>query len=173
MGLLGLVGLVSRSTHSLRYGTAVSEMDARMASRFSWTLMLMLAGLMLGCSNAWAVGLSANNPPSRRTASNRKRNSIMIELLYFPLALLAGMAFGFGAFWGIVANGASTPRTHNPMVLTLISFLGRTSIILLGFYAIISCQSPLASPPLAVKPGHLLLDEKSNIAQVQPKFRSN
>ena len=35
-------------------GVAVGVwMDGRWPSRFSWTLILMTAGLLLGCANAW------------------------------------------------------------------------------------------------------------------------
>lgn len=97
----------------------------------------------------------------------------MIELLYFPLALLAGMALGLAYFGGLWLTVRQLPRTHNPTVLTLISFLGRTGIILLGFYAII-----VAVPHLPVL--HLLLSlatffwtRNLILQQVQPKFSSN
>ncbi len=52
LGLLGLVGwsIVVPTLLGLALGV---WLDGRFPNRFSWTLMLMFAGLMLGCLNAW------------------------------------------------------------------------------------------------------------------------
>ena len=52
LGLLGLVGwsIVLPTLLGLAVGVWI---DGQFPSRFSWTLMLMFAGLMLGCLNAW------------------------------------------------------------------------------------------------------------------------
>jgi ATP synthase protein I len=52
LGLLGLVGwsIVVPTLLGLALGV---WLDGRFPSRFSWTLMLMFAGLVLGCLNAW------------------------------------------------------------------------------------------------------------------------
>ncbi|MCA2621259.1 MULTISPECIES: ATP synthase subunit I [unclassified Microcystis] len=97
----------------------------------------------------------------------------MIELLYFPLALLAGMALGLAHFGGLWLTVRQLPRTHNPMVLTLISFLGRTSIILLGFYAIIVAVPDLPVLYLLLSLATFFWTRNLILQQVQPKFRSN
>ena len=52
LGMMGLVGW-SVAIPTL-VGIALGLwIDARWPSRFSWTLMLMVAGLALGCYNAW------------------------------------------------------------------------------------------------------------------------
>jgi len=52
LGLLGLVGwsVVLPTLLGMALGIWI---DREFPSRFSWTLMLMFAGLMLGCLNAW------------------------------------------------------------------------------------------------------------------------
>lgn len=52
LGLLGLVGwsIVVPTLLGLALGVWI---DGRFPSRFSWTLMLMVAGLGVGCLNAW------------------------------------------------------------------------------------------------------------------------
>jgi ATP synthase protein I len=52
LGLLGLVGwsIVLPTLLGLALGLWI---DGRFPSQFSWTLMLMVAGLGLGCLNAW------------------------------------------------------------------------------------------------------------------------
>jgi ATP synthase protein I len=52
LGLLGLVGwsIVVPTLLGLALGAWI---DRRFPSHFSWTLMLMVAGLGLGCLNAW------------------------------------------------------------------------------------------------------------------------
>jgi ATP synthase protein I len=52
LGMLGLIGW-SVSVPSL-LGIALGLwIDSRYPSRYSWTLMLLLVGLLLGCLNAW------------------------------------------------------------------------------------------------------------------------
>ena len=52
LGLLGLIGwsVVIPTLLGLALGIWI---DRQFPSPFSWTLMLMFAGLMLGCWNAW------------------------------------------------------------------------------------------------------------------------
>ncbi|MGA7953842.1 MAG: AtpZ/AtpI family protein [Gloeobacterales cyanobacterium] len=52
LGLLGLVGwsIVVPTLLGLAIGVWI---DGQFPSHLSWTLMLMVAGLMLGCLNAW------------------------------------------------------------------------------------------------------------------------
>lgn len=52
LGLLGLVGwsVVTPTLLAMALGIWI---DQTFPSRFSWTLMLMVAGLLLGCLNAW------------------------------------------------------------------------------------------------------------------------
>jgi len=52
LGLLGLIGwsIVVPTLLGLALGM---WLDGRFPSQFSWTLMLMVAGLGLGCLNAW------------------------------------------------------------------------------------------------------------------------
>lgn len=52
---LGMYGLVGWSVviPTLLGVAAGLWVDARWPSRFSWTLMLLAAGLLLGCWNAW------------------------------------------------------------------------------------------------------------------------
>lgn len=52
LGLLGLIGwsIVVPTLLGLALGLWI---DGRFPSQFSWTLMLMVAGLGLGCLNAW------------------------------------------------------------------------------------------------------------------------
>jgi len=52
LGLLGLVGwsIIVPTLLGLALGIWI---EGRFPSRFSWTLMLMFAGLALGCLNAW------------------------------------------------------------------------------------------------------------------------
>ncbi|NSW55833.1 MAG: AtpZ/AtpI family protein [Armatimonadetes bacterium] len=52
LGMFGLVGW-SVSIPTLM-GIAIGLwLDSRFPSRFSWTLMLLAGGLMVGCMNAW------------------------------------------------------------------------------------------------------------------------
>ena len=52
IGMLGVVGwsIVLPILIGIALGVWI---DQRRPSRFSWTLMLMIAGLVLGCLNAW------------------------------------------------------------------------------------------------------------------------
>lgn len=52
LGMYGLVGwsVVMPTLLGVAAGVWI---DGRWPSRFSWTLMLMLGGLLLGCWNAW------------------------------------------------------------------------------------------------------------------------
>jgi ATP synthase protein I len=52
---LGMSGLIGWSvTVPALIGTALGIwIDTHYASRFSWTLMLLLLGLIIGCLNAW------------------------------------------------------------------------------------------------------------------------
>lgn len=52
LGMLGLVGW-SVAIPTLLGVAAGTWIDRRWPSRFSWTLMLMMAGLLIGCLNAW------------------------------------------------------------------------------------------------------------------------
>ncbi len=52
LGMFGLVGW-SVALPAL-IGTALGVwLDSRFSGRFSWTLMLMVGGLVIGCLNAW------------------------------------------------------------------------------------------------------------------------
>jgi ATP synthase protein I len=52
LGLLGLIGWSVVVPTLLGVALGI-WLDTRMPSRFSWTLTLMFAGLILGCLNAW------------------------------------------------------------------------------------------------------------------------
>ncbi|HEY6972647.1 MAG TPA: AtpZ/AtpI family protein [Candidatus Angelobacter sp.] len=52
IALLGVIGW-SVVLPTLVGVAAGAWMDGRWPSRFSWTLVLMTAGLVLGCTNAW------------------------------------------------------------------------------------------------------------------------
>jgi ATP synthase protein I len=51
-GMIGLVGW-SVAVPTLLFTALGIWIDARVRSGYSWTLMLMLIGLVLGCVNAW------------------------------------------------------------------------------------------------------------------------
>jgi len=61
----------------------------------------------------------------------------MINLLYFPLVILTGIGLGILYFGGLWLTVRQLPKIHNPVLLTWVSFLGRMSIILVGFYLVI------------------------------------
>lgn len=52
LGMFGLVGW-SVAVPALIGVAAGLWIDARWPSRFSWTLMLLVAGVIVGCFNAW------------------------------------------------------------------------------------------------------------------------
>ncbi|MDA0934429.1 MAG: AtpZ/AtpI family protein [Planctomycetota bacterium] len=52
LGMMGLIGW-SVVTPTLIGATLGAWLDRRRPGAFSWTLALMLAGLLLGCFNAW------------------------------------------------------------------------------------------------------------------------
>jgi ATP synthase protein I len=52
LGMMGLIGWSVVVPTLLGAGIGV-WLDRRYAGAFSWTLALLLAGLMLGCMNAW------------------------------------------------------------------------------------------------------------------------
>jgi ATP synthase protein I len=52
LSILGLVGW-SVSVPTLVGAAVGAWVDHRCPSRFSWTLMLLVSGLVLGCANAW------------------------------------------------------------------------------------------------------------------------
>ncbi len=78
--LLGLVGwsIVVPTLLGLALGAWI---DGRFPSRFSWTIMLLMAGLLLGCLNAWmwvdqeqsAIARPHNQTPSE-SASPKESN---------------------------------------------------------------------------------------------------
>lgn len=62
----------------------------------------------------------------------------MSNLLYFPLVLLTGILLGLAYFGGLWLTVRQLPKAKNPVMLSWLSFMGRTSIILLGFYLVIT-----------------------------------
>ena len=52
LAILGLVGW-SVAVPTLVGAAVGAWVDHRWPSRFSWTLMLLVSGLVLGCANAW------------------------------------------------------------------------------------------------------------------------
>lgn len=52
LAILGLVGW-SVAVPTLVGAALGAWIDHRWPSRFSWTLMLLISGLVLGCTNAW------------------------------------------------------------------------------------------------------------------------
>ena len=62
-GSLAILGLVGWSVAvPTLVGVALGAwIDHRWPSRFSWTLMLLMSGLVLGCTNAW-LRIRGNQP---------------------------------------------------------------------------------------------------------------
>jgi ATP synthase protein I len=54
VGLFGIVGWSVALPTLLALGLGI-WIDSRWPGRFSWTLMLLLVGIILGCYNAWRV----------------------------------------------------------------------------------------------------------------------
>jgi ATP synthase protein I len=75
LGLLGLVGW-SVVTPTL-LGTALGIwIDTKFPSQFSWTIMLMLGGLILGCLNAWHW---VSREQTQMTRSQRQGDTEKVE----------------------------------------------------------------------------------------------
>jgi ATP synthase protein I len=60
LGMSGLIGW-SVTVPTLIGATVGSWVDKHYPSRFSWTLMLLLIGLIIGCLNAWHWVVSEYN----------------------------------------------------------------------------------------------------------------
>lgn len=58
----------------------------------------------------------------------------MIDLFIISLSLLMGMGLGLLYFGGLWLTVRKLPYTNNPALLTLVSFIVRLSLCLLGFY---------------------------------------
>jgi ATP synthase protein I len=65
IGVLGVVGW-SVSVPTLLGVVAGVWIDRRFPSRFSWALMLLFAGLSLGCINAWIQGARIHGGGGRK-----------------------------------------------------------------------------------------------------------
>ncbi|MBD2512430.1 ATP synthase subunit I [Nostoc muscorum FACHB-395] len=97
----------------------------------------------------------------------------MINLLYFPLALLTGIALGLAYFGGLWLTVRQLSRSQNPAMLTWISFLGRTGIILLGFYLVIVAVPNFPLLYLLPTLATFFWTRNRIIQRIQPKFRRN
>ena len=102
-------------------------LDMRYPGTHSWTLALLVAGLVIGCLNAWHWVAKE----TRRCAT--KRRMTMTETLTLVLACgghSTRMIF-FGGLWWTVRKGVSSQR---PALWFFGSLLLRMSIALAGFY---------------------------------------
>lgn len=52
LGMFGIIGWSVSIPILIGVGIGI-WIDSRLQSRFSWTLMLLVAGLIVGCLNAW------------------------------------------------------------------------------------------------------------------------
>jgi len=73
---LGFFGLVGWSiVVPMLLGTALGGwIDAHFESRFSWTLMLMVFGLLIGCLNAWRWVANEHREIEREERKNDERD---------------------------------------------------------------------------------------------------
>jgi F1F0 ATPase subunit 2 len=69
----------------------------------------------------------------------------MSNLLLLPLAGLVGLALGCLYFGGLWLTVRRLPTTQNPVLLTLLSFIGRIGIVVFGF-GFVAASTPQASP---------------------------
>ncbi|MBA3923357.1 MAG: ATP synthase subunit I [Nostocaceae cyanobacterium] len=69
----------------------------------------------------------------------------MSNLLLLPLTLLAGFALSLFYFGGLWLTVRRLPTAQNPVLLTLVSFLGRLAIVLASF-ALITASAQNSSP---------------------------
>lgn len=68
----------------------------------------------------------------------------MNNLLFLPMSVCLGVALGFLYFGGLWLTVRRLPRAENPALLTLLSFLGRTSTVVVGLGLIVSSAQELA-----------------------------
>lgn len=73
LGMFGMIGWAVAVPTLI--GTAIGLwIDASFPTRYSWTLMLMLLGVGLGCLNAWHwVQKESRDPAEESSSSNRTR----------------------------------------------------------------------------------------------------
>ena len=104
-------------------------LDNRHPDSHSWTLMLLVIGLVIGCLNAWHWVAKEDK------AMREEQENTMNETLSLMLALAAGLlgAMFFGGLWWTVQKGVSSKRSA---LWFFGSLLLRTSIALAGFYFI-------------------------------------
>ncbi|HAC63621.1 MAG TPA: ATP synthase subunit I [Cyanothece sp. UBA12306] len=95
----------------------------------------------------------------------------MINLLSLSLALLMGISLGLLYFGGLWLTVRQLPVTHNPLRLTLMSFLGRIALCLAGFYVLIVKTGDFALICLFVSLVAFFWLRNSLIKQIKPKIR--
>ena len=103
-------------------------LDQYYPGKHAWTLALMMAGLAIGCFNAWHWVAKEE----KEIGTNRR--TTMNEFLFLASPLATGLllgAFFFGGLWWTVIRGVSSQR---PALWFFGSMLLRTSITLAVFY---------------------------------------
>jgi F1F0 ATPase subunit 2 len=60
----------------------------------------------------------------------------MIDLVFLPLTLLMGIGLGLLYFGGLWLTVRQLSKTQNPVLLSLLSFWGRITISLVGFFLV-------------------------------------
>ncbi len=70
LGMMGLVGW-SVVVPTLLGAALGIWLDKHHSGKHSWTLMLLVVGLIIGCLNAWHVGGQGRKSNARRTGESR------------------------------------------------------------------------------------------------------
>src|SRR5664280_1973551 len=127
LGMMGLIGW-SVAVPTLLGAALGIWLDKHHPGKHAWTLALLVAGLAIGCLNAWHWVAEEDK------ACGTNRRMTMNELLTLALALVAGLLLGaifFGGLWWTVRKGVSSKQ---PALWFFGSLLLRMSIALAGFY---------------------------------------
>ena len=127
LGMMGLIGW-SVAIPTLLGAALGIWLDQHYPGRHAWTLALLVAGLAIGCLNAWHWVAKEDK------AIRDDRRITVNETLSLILAWAAGGLLGaifFGGLWWTIGKGVSSKR---PALWFFGSMLLRTSIALIGFY---------------------------------------
>jgi len=106
LGMMGLIGW-SVATPTVLGAALGLWLDKRYPGPHSWTLTLLIIGLIIGCLTAWRWW------PTRTGKCATNGRMAMRELLLLAAASAAGLLLGaifFGGLWFTVRKGVSSQR---------------------------------------------------------------